>query len=103
MSAAVIGTTNGDIDIGAGSRIEGGILVDKPRGSNWFGKKRRPPTVVIGPDAVVEGTLRFEQPVDLYVSNRARIGPVSGATAIPFTGDTPDSGDKNAALEKVEK
>lgn len=96
-------TTNGDIEVGAGSRVEGGILVEKPRGNNWFGGKRRPPTVVIGPDAVVEGELKFEQPVHLYVSDRARIGPVSGASAVRFSGERPTSADKEAAEEKVER
>lgn len=88
--AGGIGTTNGDIDVGAGSKVEGGILVDKPRGRNWSGSKHRTPIIVIGPDAVVEGDLKFEQPVQLYVSDRARIGTVTGATAIRFTGDRPD-------------
>jgi hypothetical protein len=33
--------------------------------------------------------LRFEREVQLYVSDRATIGTVSGATPIPFSGDKP--------------
>jgi hypothetical protein len=44
---------------------------------------------VIGPGAAVKGTLRFKREVKLYVSDRATIGPVEGATAIKFTGDRP--------------
>lgn len=82
-------TVNGDITLGAGSRVEGGILVQKPSFSlfNW---NRRSPKIVIGPDVVVAGPLKFEQPVELHVSNRAKIGPVSGAKAVPFSGDDPD-------------
>jgi hypothetical protein len=97
---AGIETTNGDIDIRAGSRVQGGIVVEKPHG-NWFGSKRKPPTIVIGPDAIVEGELRFEQPVTLYVSNRAKTGAISGATAIPFSGDAPPSLEQ--AHESVER
>jgi hypothetical protein len=47
------------------------------------------PRVVIGPGSVVTGTLRFERPVKLYVSERATIGNVVGATAVKFSGEHP--------------
>ncbi|HET7757719.1 MAG TPA: hypothetical protein VFK87_10725 [Steroidobacteraceae bacterium] len=80
-------TVDGDIDISGASRVEGGILVQKSGG--WFNLYSRPPRIVIGPGAVVEGDLRFERDVRLYVSDRATVGPVSGATAIRFSGDRP--------------
>jgi hypothetical protein len=49
------------------------------------------PRIVIGPGATIEGELRFERVVQLYVSDRATIGPVVGATAIRFSGDAPPS------------
>jgi hypothetical protein len=45
--------------------------------------------VVIGPDATVQGTLRFDHEVKLYVNARARIGSVIGAKAIVWSGDRP--------------
>lgn len=81
-------TVNGDINIGPDARIEGGILVEKPN-LNWFNRNRRPPRIVIGPGAVVEGRLRFEHEVELLVSKRAKIGPVEGAKAVTFSGDEP--------------
>lgn len=94
LDAAHVGhglkTVDGDIDIGADSRVEGGILVDKPGG--WFniGRNReRTPRIVIGPGAVVKGTLEFRRDVELYVSDRAQIGPVKGATPRTFSGDRP--------------
>src|SRR5262249_52431113 len=93
-----IKTTNGDIEIGTGSRVEGGIVVEKPHGQNWFGK-HKPPTIIIGPDVIVTGDLRFDQPVHLYVSSRAHIGNVTGATPVSFTGDRPDA----SAGDQVEK
>lgn len=106
LDAAHVGggleTTNGSIHVGRGSRIEGGILVEKPRGSNWFGNRNQKPVIVIGPDAVVQGTLQFDHEVELYVSNTAKIGTVSGATPVPFSGEEPNSSDR-AAAEKVER
>jgi hypothetical protein len=79
--AGGIRTINGDIDVGANSRIEGGILMEKPS-FGWFSWKGKPPRVVIGPGAVVQGTLKFEREVTLYVSERATVGPIEGATAV---------------------
>jgi hypothetical protein len=86
--AGGIRTYNGSIDVGANSRVEGGILVEKPSLS-WFSWKGKPPRIVVGPGAVVQGALKFEREVQLYVSDRATIGPVEGATPIKFSGDNP--------------
>jgi DUF4097 and DUF4098 domain-containing protein YvlB len=83
-----IETYNGSIDIGANSRIDGDIVVKKSS-SNWFSWKGNPLRVVIGPGAIVKGTLRFEREVELYVSDKATIGAVVGATPKKFTGDAP--------------
>jgi hypothetical protein len=82
-----IKTVSGDIDVGAGSRVGGGILVEEPSG--WGSSRRDPPRIVIGPGAVVDGTLEFEYEVELYVSDRATVGPIKGATAQTFTGERP--------------
>lgn len=47
------------------------------------------PRVVIGPNAVVEGALVFEREVNLYVHQRARVGAVSGATALRYNSASP--------------
>jgi hypothetical protein len=82
-------TVNGDITVGRGSRVGGGIFVEDTNGGWKSGKTRHVPTIVIGPGAVVDGKLRFEREVKLYVSNSATIGPVEGATPIRFDGDQP--------------
>ena len=82
-----IETVNGDIDVGAGSRVEGGILVEKPSG--WFNNSSRPPRVVIGPRAVVQGTLDFRREVELFVSESATVGTIKGATPTRYSGATP--------------
>ncbi|HEX5305156.1 MAG TPA: hypothetical protein VFW82_03610 [Dyella sp.] len=86
--AGGLGTVGGDITVGADSRVEGGILVDQSGGWFHWGSSR-PPHVVIGPHAVVQGTLEFRREVVLEVSDSAQIGPVKGATPVTFHGDTP--------------
>jgi hypothetical protein len=81
LEAAHVGgglrTVNGDIEIGADSRVEGGILVEKPHGS-WFNWNHRTPKVTIGPNAVVQGPIKFEREVELHVSDSAKIGKIEG-------------------------
>jgi len=91
LDAAHVGggieTVSGDIEIGANSRVEGGLLVDQPHGFSW-GKSKNP-RVVIGPHTVIDGTLEFRREVDLYVSDTAKVGTITGATANKFSGDHP--------------
>lgn len=91
LTAAHVGgglrTVDGDIDVVGGSHVEGGILVEK--GSGWFHLNPRTPRILIGPGAVVQGDLRFERQVQLYVSDKATVGPITGATPIRFSGDKP--------------
>jgi hypothetical protein len=93
LSAAHVGggieTTTGDIEIGADSHVDGGIVIDKSD-EGWFNfSGPRVPRVVIGPGAVVKGRLTFRREVKLYVSDHATIGTVEGATAIKFSGANP--------------
>ncbi len=93
-------TTNGVITVGAKSVVNGGILVEKPSFS-FFNRNSRKPKIVIGPEAVVEGTLDFEREVELYVSDTAQIGRVKGANPILFSGDDPSHGTRTD--DKVER
>jgi DUF4097 and DUF4098 domain-containing protein YvlB len=84
-----IETSTGDIEIGPNSHVEGGILVNDS-GQSWISfSKPKVPRVVIGPGAVVKGPLMFRRDVTLYVSDRATIGAVEGATANKFSGERP--------------
>lgn len=91
LTAAHVGgaleTVNGDINLSGTTHVDGGILVKRPNGS--FNFETHVPRIVIGPGASVGGNLRFERPVQLYVSDHASIGPVSGATPIRFSGNAP--------------
>jgi DUF4097 and DUF4098 domain-containing protein YvlB len=82
-------TVKGDVTIGAKSVVHGGIVIEKPTGFSMHWGKKRIPLIIIGPDAVVEGSLRFEQEVRLYVHTSAKIGSVIGATAKPYTDSIP--------------
>jgi DUF4097 and DUF4098 domain-containing protein YvlB len=83
-----IKTVSGDIEVGADSTVDKGILVEKS--NSWFhwgsDKANR---IVIGPRAVIKGSLVFERDVELYVSDTAQIGDVKGATPVKFSGDHP--------------
>lgn len=91
VSAAHVGgdvqTVTGGIEIGPDAHVDGGVIVRKEHSNDM--DSRGPQRVVIGPGSVVKGTLRFERTVELYVSDRATIGPVEGATPIKFTGERP--------------
>jgi hypothetical protein len=86
--AGGIKTVEGDIYIEGASHVEGGILVERPKSASWF-RPTRDPRVVIGPGSVVQGELRFERKVELYVSDKATIGPVVGATPVRYAGEGP--------------
>jgi hypothetical protein len=84
-----ISTVAGDILVSGTSTVEGGIHVQKSSGiGGILHFVSTPPRVEIGPGVIVQGELKFEREVKLYVSDKATIGPVVGATVIPFTGDT---------------
>jgi hypothetical protein len=85
-----IKTVNGGISITGASHVEGGIVVEKPgAGTQLIQITHDIPRIVIGPGATVQGDLRFEREVQLYVSDKATIGKVTGATPISFSGDSP--------------
>jgi hypothetical protein len=84
-------TFAGDVDIHGHARVAGGLLVHKPGSGRWFhlGGGHHVPRIVIGPGATVSGTLKFERPVKLYLSDHATVGSIVGATPIRFSGDRP--------------
>ena len=86
-----IKTVKGDIEIGADSRVDKGIHVEKSNSwFDWGNDSDKPLRVVIGPRAVVTGRLLFERTVELHVSDSAQIGEVEGATPLKFSGAHPD-------------
>ena len=92
LDAAHVGggirTVSGSMNITGASRVEGGIRVEKPA-SELIHLVRDVPRIVIGPGATVQGELHFERTVQLFVSDKATIGTVTGATPISFSGEHP--------------
>ncbi len=84
--AGGIHTVMGDIEVGADSRVEGGITMERSQGFS-ISFTKHVPRIVIGPGASVQGPMKFEREVKLYVSDSATIGEVIGATPIKFSGD----------------
>ena len=88
VALAQVNPTVGDIT--GNARVDGGILVHKPDSNSWFHFGiDHTPVVTIGPGATVNGTLKFEREVKLYVSDKAHVGQIVGATPVKFTGDQP--------------
>ena len=84
-----IETVDGDVDITGNARVDGGLLVHKPDSSFFNFGISRVPHIVIGPGATVNGTLKFEREVKLYVSDKAHVGRIVGATPVKFSGEQP--------------
>jgi hypothetical protein len=97
LSGAEIGgdlsTVNGDIDLQDGSVVKGDLIVEEPGGWDWGKEKSRKPRIVIGPGSRVEGTIVLKRKVDLFISETAEVGGVSGemsmGDAVRFSGDRP--------------
>ncbi len=83
-------TVNGDVTLEGEAVIGGDLVVEKSRGANWLSK---PPRVVIGPGSRVQGEIRLEREVELYISDTAEVGGVTGVMgmedAVRFSGERP--------------
>jgi hypothetical protein len=86
-----LSTVNGDVSLTASSVLEGDLIVEKPGG--WGDSNKRKPKIVIGPNSRVVGTIKLEREVELYISDSAEVGGVSGVMsmdeAVRFTGNRP--------------
>lgn len=86
-------TVNGDIELSDGAVVKGDLVVEKPSNWSWGKEKSRKPRIVIGPGSRVEGEIRLDRKVDLFISESAEVGGVSGEMtmddAVRFAGDHP--------------
>lgn len=86
-------TVNGDIELADGAVVKGDLVVEKPNSWNWGKSNNRTPRVVIGPGCTVGGEIRLEREVELFISESAEVGGVSGVMsmddAVRFTGNKP--------------
>ncbi len=86
-------TVNGDVTLTANSVLNGNLTVEEPSGWNWSFKERRKPRVVIGPGSRVVGRIQLEREVELFISDTASVGGVTGKLslddAVRFSGERP--------------
>jgi hypothetical protein len=87
-----ISTVNGDIWLNKGSTVRGNLVVEKPGGWGNNNKKRKP-KIVIGPGSKVLGEIHLEREVELFISDSAEVGGVTGemsmGDAVRFSGNRP--------------
>ncbi|MDX1498916.1 MAG: hypothetical protein R3176_03405 [Woeseiaceae bacterium] len=96
LVAATVGddvtTVSGDVELRDAATVRGDLVVEKPSRWSW-GRDRRKPEIVIGPGSRVLGTVRLEHEVELYISETAEVGGVSGVMtledAVRFGGERP--------------
>ena len=83
-------TVNGDVELADGAVIMGDLVVEEPSG--WSIHKHTP-KIIIGPGSRVEGVIRLEREVKLYISESAEVGGVEGEMslddAVRFSGKRP--------------
>jgi len=97
LSGAEVGgnlsTVNGDVSLNDSSTLRGDLIVEKPGSWSWSKKNQRKPQIIIGPNSKVLGTIVLEREVELYISNSAEVGGVSGEMslddAVRFSGSRP--------------
>ena len=85
-------TVSGDISLENGAVVRGDIVVEEPGGWGW-NRSSRKPRIIIGPGTTVAGSIRLEREVELYISETAEIGGVTGemslSDAIRYSGARP--------------
>lgn len=86
-------TVNGDVWLGDNAILVGDLVVEKPDHGLFRETVSRKPKVVIGPGTAVQGTIRLEREVELYISESATVGGVEGEMsledAVRFSGPQP--------------
>ena len=87
-----LSTVTGDVWLMDDSVLRGDLIIEKPGGWGW-GRNRRKPKIVIGPDSRVLGTIKAGHEIELYLSDSAEVGGVSGEAsldqAVRFSGNRP--------------
>lgn len=88
-----LSTVNGDVTLSGSTVLRGDLVVEEPDDGFWNREERRKPRIVIGPGVRVLGRIDLEREVDLYISEDAEVGGVTGVMgmeeAVRFSGDRP--------------
>ena len=96
LSGAEVGgdlsTVNGDVTLQDGATLRGDLIVEKPGGWGWKNNNRQP-KIIIGQNSKVLGDIVLEREVELFISDSAEVGGVTGemslADAVRFSGSSP--------------
>jgi len=87
-----LSTVNGDVTLSGDTVLRGDLVVEEPN-DGWNRKDRRKPKIVLGPGVRVLGQIDLEQEVELFISEDAEVGGVTGVMtmeqAVRFSGDRP--------------
>ncbi len=87
-----LATVNGDVSLMDNARLRGDLTVEKPSGFNWNDRERKP-RIVVGPGSRIDGNIVLEREVELYISDSAEVGGVSGVMSLEdarrFSGQRP--------------
>jgi DUF4097 and DUF4098 domain-containing protein YvlB len=88
-----LSTVNGDVWLSDNAVLSGDLIIEEKRGWGRSSRNDRKPRVVIGPGTRVEGEIKLEREVELYISETASVGGVSGVMsmedAVRFSGTEP--------------
>lgn len=88
-----LSTVNGDVTLSGPTVLHGDLVVEKSNDRFWNRSERQKPRIVIGPGVRVQGQIVLEREVDLYISDSAEVGGVTGVMsmdqAVRFSGDRP--------------
>jgi len=88
-----VSTVSGDVELADGAVILGNLIVEEPKGFFNSSRNSKPPKIIIGPGCRVDGVLRLEREVKLFISETAQVGGVEGkmtmADAVRFSGNRP--------------
>jgi hypothetical protein len=80
---------NGSVLLADGSVIHGNVTARKPTRDYQENAKQNEPVVIVGPHATIDGSITFERPGKLYVSDSAVIHNIEGIAAVKFSGAAP--------------
>ena len=91
--AGDVRTVSGDVWVSDNSTIGGDLVIEKPNGWGWSRKLRDKPKVVVGPGSRIIGKIVAEREIELFISDSAQVGEVTGEVAMEdaerFSGQRP--------------
>jgi len=82
-------TSRGNIELEGNTHINGDLIVRKDICSGFCNDDAEPSKIVIGASVRVQGEVKIERDVELWVHQNAQIGRVTGAEVKRFSGERP--------------